>query len=248
MKTFVFASDLHGDHQDHKSVEALLKFCESFNPDIRVFGGDLFDFRNIRRGAGPLERQDSMTADVEAGMRFLSDFKPNVFLLGNHDKRLWDTARFSEHGMVSDAATQGVKDIEKKCRDLKCKIYPYVSNQGVYDIGKVRFVHGYHTGIYAAKKHAEVYSPSGGIVLHGHTHAIQYHSIARLNGGNGMSVGCLASLDMDYNVMNTGRMLHAHGFAYGYSDGKDWQVWQAKEGANGKWVMATNLITIGQSS
>jgi predicted MPP superfamily phosphohydrolase len=128
MKSFIFATDLHGDHQDHASVEALLKFCDIFNPDVRIFGGDLFDFRNIRRGAGVAEKQDSMSADVEAGMEFLSKFKPNVFLLGNHDKRLWDTANFSEHGMISDAAKMGIKDIEKKCRSIKCKILPYVSN------------------------------------------------------------------------------------------------------------------------
>jgi predicted MPP superfamily phosphohydrolase len=244
MKTFVFASDLHGDHQDPGSVEALLKFCDTFSPDVKIFGGDLFDFRNIRRGAGPREKQDSMSADVEAGMEFLNKFKPNVFLLGNHDKRLWDTAKFSEHGMIADAATQGVKDIEKKCRSIKCKMLPYVSNKGVYDIGKVRFIHGYHAGVYATKKHAEIYSPSGGIVLHGHTHAIQYHNIARLNGGTAMGVGCLASLDMEYNVMHTGRMMHAHGFAYGYSDGKDWQVWQAKESKEGKWVVAKELMTL----
>jgi predicted MPP superfamily phosphohydrolase len=244
MKSFIFATDLHGDHQDHASVEALLKFCDIFNPDVRIFGGDLFDFRNIRRGAGVAEKQDSMSADVEAGMEFLSKFKPNVFLLGNHDKRLWDTANFSEHGMISDAAKMGIKDIEKKCRSIKCKILPYVSNKGVYQIGKVRFIHGYHAGVYATKKHAEIYAPSNGIVLHGHTHAIQYHSVARLNGGCGMSVGCLANLDMEYNAHQTGRMLHAHGFAYGYAEKDDWQVFQAKEGANGKWVVAKELMTL----
>ena len=244
LKTFVFASDLHGDHQDHSSVEALLKFCESFNPDVRIFGGDLFDFRNIRRGAGPAEKQDSMAADVEAGMQFLADFRPNVFLLGNHDKRLWDTAKYSEYGMVSDAAAQGIRDIEKKCRSLRCKIFPYVSNEGVYQLGKMRFVHGYHAGIYATKKHAEIYAPSGGIVLHGHTHAIQYHTVPRLNGGSGMGVGCLANLNMEYNVAQTGRMMHQHGFAYGYSDKDDWQAWQAKEGKNGKWVVAKQIMTL----
>ena len=215
MKTFVYASDLHGDFQDHKTVDTLLKFCDSFNPDVRLFGGDLFDFRNIRRGAGPMERQDSMAADVEAGMQFLRDFKPHVFLLGNHDSRLWDTAKFHENGMVRDAAQKGVRDITAKCRSLKCKMLPYESDKGFYDLGKVRFIHGYHTGIYA-----------------------------RLNGGRGMGVGCLAQLHMDYNRHQTARMIHAHGFAYGYSDKKDWNVWQAKEGVNGKWVVAKELMTL----
>ena len=244
MKTFVFASDLHGDHQDHGAVDALMKFCDIYNPDVKVFGGDLFDFRNIRRGAGPAEKQDSMSADVEAGMEFLNNFKPNVFLLGNHDSRLWDNAQYNESGIIRDAARHGVRDIEGVCRKMKCKMLPYKSDEGIYNLGLVRMIHGYHAGIYATKKHAEIYSPSGGIVLHGHTHAIQYHSVPRLKGGSGMAVGCLANLDMDYNRYQTGRMLHAHGFAYGYSDGKDWQVWQAKKGGSGKWVVAKELITL----
>jgi predicted phosphodiesterase len=244
VKKFIFATDLHGDHQDHDSVRALYEFSNLYKPDLRIFGGDLFDFRNIRRGAGAAEKQDSMYADVEAGMEFLGKWNPNHFLLGNHDKRLWDTARFSEYGMVSDAATQGVKDIEKKCRSIKCKMYPYKSNEGILTIGKVRFLHGYHAGIYATKKHAEIYAPEGGIVLHGHTHAIQYHSVPKLNGGSGMGVGCLAKLDMEYNVAQTGRMMHANGFAYGYIDKNDWQAWQARKGENGKWVVASGIQTI----
>ncbi len=244
MKTFVFASDLHGDHQDHDAVDALFRFCDEFKPDIKIFGGDLFDFRNIRRGAGPAEKQDSMCADVEAGMEFLSKFRPSVFLLGNHDKRLWDTALYSEHGMISDAAALGVRDITRKCKSIKCKLYPYKSDKGVHSLGKVRFIHGYHAGIYATKKHAEIYSLEGGIVLHGHTHAIQYHSVPKLNGGTGMGVGCLAKTDMEYNVAQTGRMLHANGFAYGYVDKNDWQVWQARRGENGKWVVAKEILIL----
>lgn len=245
MKKFIYASDLHGDVQDWDTVQVLYDFAEVYKPQVRVFGGDLFDFRNIRRGAGPAERQDSMASDVECGLEFLGKFKPNVLLLGNHDKRLWDTARHHENGIVQDAAKAGVKAITNACRKIKCKIIEYNASKGYYDLGKVRFIHGFHTGIYASKKHAEVYSPASGIVLHGHTHAIQYHSIPRLKGGAGMGVGCLANTDMDYNKHQTGRMLHQNGFAYGYSDGSDWQAFQAKKGSNGKWRLAKELVTIG---
>tara|TARA_Y100000004_G_scaffold36286_1_gene38931 strand:- start:5695 stop:6426 length:732 start_codon:yes stop_codon:yes gene_type:complete len=243
MKKFIFASDLHGDVQDPESVDVLLKYVDIYSPDVRVFGGDLFDFRNIRRGAGAAEKQDSMAADVEAGLDFLNRFKPNVLLLGNHDKRLWDTAEYHTHGIVQDAARQGVRDIMSKCRKLKCKVIPYNASNGYYDIGLVRFIHGYHAGIYATKKHAEVYSRSGGVVLHGHTHAIQYHSIPKVNGGAGMGVGCLAQTDMSYNRHMTGRIMHENGFAYGYVDGKEWQVFQAKKGK--KWHLMKEIISLG---
>ncbi|MEL0011213.1 MAG: metallophosphoesterase [Bacteroidota bacterium] len=245
MKKFIFASDLHGDVQDWDTVQALYEFVETYKPDIKVFGGDLFDFRNIRRGAGAAERQDSMAADVEAGMEFLEKFHPQVLLLGNHDKRLWDTAQHHKDGIVQDAAKAGVKSIVNLCRKLKCKLIPYDASKGYYDLGKIRFIHGFHAGVFASKRHAEIYSPPSGIVLHGHTHAIQYHSVARLKGGAGMGVGCLANTDMDYNKHQTGRMLHQNGFAYGYSDGSDWQAFQAKKGTNGKWRVATKIETIG---
>jgi len=249
MKTYVFATDLHGDNQSRDAVEALLKFTDDmFKPDIRIFGGDLFDFRNIRKGVGAAERQDSMANDVAAGLEFLRDFKPNVFLLGNHDARLWGAAGYHESGIIRDAAEQGVRDIEARCRTLKCKILPYESDKGYYDLGKnVRFVHGFHSGIYSTKKHAEVYAPPGGIVLHGHTHAIQYHSIPRLGGGHGMGVGCLAKIDMDYNRHQTGRLIHENGFAYGFSDGKNWGAYQAKRGGSG-WVVAEKLSVIKTGS
>lgn len=245
MKKFIFATDLHGDVQDWDTVQALYEFVEIYKPDIKVFGGDLFDFRNIRRGAGAAERQDSMAADVEAGMEFLEKFHPQVLLLGNHDKRLWDTAQHHKDGIVQDAAKAGVKSIVNLCRKLKCKLIPYDASKGYYDLGKIRFIHGFHAGVFASKRHAEIYSPPSGIVLHGHTHAIQYHSVARLKGGAGMGVGCLANTDMDYNKHQTGRMLHQNGFAYGYSDGSDWQAFQAKKGTNGKWRVATKIETIG---
>ncbi len=243
MKKFIFASDLHGDVQDVDTVDVLLKYVDIYSPDVRVFGGDLFDFRNIRRGAGPAEKQDSMAADVEAGLEFLSKFKPNVLLLGNHDKRLWDTSEYHTHGIVQDAARQGVRDIMSKCKKLKCKVIPYDASIGYYDIGPVRFIHGFHAGIYATKKHAEIYAIPGGIVLHGHTHAIQYHSIPKVNGGAGMGVGCLAQTDMNYNKHMTGRIMHENGFAYGYVEGKEWQVFQAKKGK--QWHLMKEIISLG---
>lgn len=245
MKKFIFATDLHGDVQDWDTVQALYEFSELYKPDVKVFGGDLFDFRNIRRGAGAAERQDSMAADVEAGMEFLKKFHPQVLLLGNHDKRLWDTAAHHKEGIVQDAAKAGVKSIVSLCRKLKCKLIPYDASKGYYDLGKIRFIHGFHAGVFASKRHAEIYSPPSGIVLHGHTHAIQYHSVARLKGGAGMGVGCLANTDMDYNKHLTGRMLHQNGFAYGYSDGSDWQALQAKKGSSGKWRVAKEIVEIG---
>jgi predicted MPP superfamily phosphohydrolase len=244
VKRFIFASDLHGDKCDPVAVEKLLEFVKIWKPQVKVFGGDLFDFRNIRKNAGIAERQESMQADVEQGLEFLSRYQPDIFLMGNHDKRLWDVARFHENGIVSDYAKQGVKDIESRCRKIKCKLIEYKSDSGFYDLGKVRMIHGYCAGIMATKKHAEIYSPQGGIVLHGHTHAIHHHTIQRVGGGEGRGVGCLAQLDMDYNVAQPNRITHKHGFAYGWTSGNDWEVYQARKGKGDKWQVVGKVITI----
>jgi len=244
MQTFIFCSDLHGDNQHHKTVDALFKFTDIYKPNKRIFGGDLFDFRQIRRGVGGAEKQESMLADVGAGLEFLTSWNPDVFLLGNHDQRLWDTAAWHKDGLVRDTAERGVSDIQKKCKKLGCKIIPYRSDRGYYDLGRVRMIHGYATGIYASKKMAEIYSPASGIVLHGHTHAIQNHSVPRIGGGRGMGVGCMARLDPEYNRHQTGRLIHAHGWAYGFVDGSDWECFQAKKTTRGQWVVAVNLTTI----
>jgi predicted phosphodiesterase len=238
--TWVFATDLHGDHQNSETVEALLKFTKSFKPKHRIFGGDLFDFRAMRRGASKAEQAESMELDVWAGMEFLSKYKPTIFLRGNHDERIWDMARFHDNGIVRDMANQGIKDIEKKCRSIGCKMLPYDATAGVHTLHKTRFIHGFHAGLYATKKHAEVYAPEGGLVLHGHTHAIQFATIARKGGASGMGVGCLARLDMEYNRHQTGRLMHGNGWGYGIS-WKDGQKAFQADRRSGQWCVANKL-------
>ena len=57
-----------------------------------------------------------------------------------------------------------------------------------------------------------------------------------------MGVGCLAQIDMNYNKHMTGRIMHENGFAYGYVDGVDWEVFQARKGK--KWRLVKEVIEI----
>lgn len=237
---WVFSSDLHGDMQCPESVEAFLKFVDKFEPDVKIFGGDLFDFRAIRRGASATERADSMAVDIELGLKFLTDYRPQIFLRGNHDERLWDTAKYSHDGLVRDHAEEGVRSITTKCRIIKCKMLPYDVNKGIYDLGNLRFVHGYHAGITATKKHAEVFAEAGGAVLHGHTHAIGSSSVVRFPESRGYAVGCLARTEMEYNRHMTGRFLHQNGWAYGLAWKGGYEVLQARRMGK-KWLYSTNL-------
>jgi predicted phosphodiesterase len=228
MKSFVFASDLHGDKQDYDAVAHLHKFVDEFKPDVRIFGGDLFDFSPLMRSADAAERNASMEADVEAGMEFLKEFKPHHFLLGNHDDRLWQTAEKHSLGIIRDTAKLGIKDIEKTCRSIKCKMYPYDVDKGILKLGKIKFCHGYFHGITATKRHAETFSEQGGLVVHGHIHSIQHHSIPKQGGGAGISAGCLATTAMDWNRAKVNRLAHEAGWVYGYYSNKGWAAYIAK--------------------
>lgn len=236
---WTFASDLHGDNQDFEASHAFLHFVDVFKPDVRVFGGDLFDFRAIRRGANKEEKADSMALDIELGLKFLDRYKPDVFLRGNHDERLWQLAQNGE-GLLRDHAQEGVRSIETKCKIKGIKMLPYNASEGIYDLGNLRFIHGYHAGIYATKKHAEIYAPSGGAVLHGHTHQIQSTNIPRSNGARGYAVGCLARTAMEYNYHRTSRLTHQNGWAYGIAWKGGSEVMQARRSGR-KWLYATDI-------
>ena len=241
MKKWIFASDLHGDNQDPDAVNALYYFMRKFKPDIKIFGGDLFDFRPLRKNGTKAEQGESMAVDVQAGMEFLKRFKPNIFLRGNHDERIYDIARDeSKHGLLRDAAKDGCRDIERLCRKLKCKMLPYDVKNGVYRLNKLTFVHGFHAGVNAARQHALVYAEEGGCVLHGHTHSIQSATVARLGGAVGKSVGCLARLDMDYARAHTARLAHNHGWAYGITWSNGYEAYQARRVKN-RWLFAPTL-------
>ncbi|MAI05000.1 MAG: hypothetical protein CMA07_04755 [Euryarchaeota archaeon] len=228
MKSFVYASDLHGDKQDYDATHELLNFVEDFKPDIKIFGGDLFDFSPLMRNADAAEKNASMESDVEAGMEFLNKFEPDHFLLGNHDDRLWQTAQNHSVGLVRDTARMGIKDIQKVCRKIKCKIYPYDVDKGVLSLGKINFVHGFYHGVTATKRHAETFGVNGGLVVHGHIHSFQQATIPKMGGCAGVSAGCLATISMGWNRAKVNRLAHEAGWVYGYFSNKSWACYTVR--------------------
>ena len=236
---FAFVTDVHGDMQDSASVTAFHKFCAMWKPTVRVCGGDAWDFRAIRKGASEEEKRDSMTRDYEMGWEFLEAFKPTVFLQGNHDMRLFDLAK-EDRGVVSDFAAMCVKDINRKLTAMKCKSLEYDRRRGVFELGKLRMVHGFGGG---GKTMARTHANAYGHVLMGHSHAIDYFSSPSLDGRFGMSVGCMCDLDMGYLHSSIGSLAHANGWAYGAVNTRtgDFKVWQAEKIA-GKFVVTGEPI------
>lgn len=221
LQRFIFASDLHGDQQNHAVVKSLFDFTAEFKPHIKIFGGDLFDLRAIRRGASAEEQAESMMVDWQDGCQFLRDWKPKFVLEGNHDQRLYNLAE-SSNGIKADYASRGLDELKKLYRKLNIHHFRYHKREGVLKIGNVRFLHGYHHGINACRQHALVY----GSCIFGHIHAADSVSIPGLERRIAMSAGALCNLDMPYNLAHTSTLRHSNGFIYGTINSKTGQ-WQA---------------------
>jgi len=240
MKRFIFATDLHGDQQDKAAVKALLKATESFKPHLRIFGGDLFDLRPLRRGCSQEERSESMMTDWRKGLEFISLWKPTHLLLGNHDQRLYDLAENDSKGIEQDYAFKGVQELEDRLDKHKTEWLPY-HKRSVFQFGHMKCLHGYYHGMSAARSHALTY----GACLFGHTHTIDEYAIPGLERRVARGAGCLCKTDMHYNSRTPSSMRHANGFILGTYNEKTGDYWtfQAEE-INNTWVIPEKLKTL----
>jgi len=235
-KRFVVGFDVHGDKQDLKANEAFFKFCKHWKPDIRVAGGDIWDFRPLRKKASEEERREGMAVDYRAGVDWFARFKPTHYLRGNHCERLFDLA-LEDRGIISEYAIQGVNEIEELCKRLRCSMYPYHKREGIVRIGNLKVIHGFLSGVTAARRTALAY----GSVLMGHGHGIQHVSIEGIDNRVGRMCGCLCQLDMDYNRANVSSLVHRHGWPYGVvHDSGKYQIWQAED-VGGRWMLPTGI-------
>lgn len=236
-KRFVVAFDLHGDEQDQDAVAAFRRFVPKWNPDIKVFGGDLWDFRPLRKGASPDERRESMRSDFEAGLKWLQWYQPQYFIRGNHDERLWELAQNGD-GPLSDHAANGVHDITEACRKMRSKMLPYHKRDGILRLGHLKILHGFACGVFSARQTALIY----GSCLFGHVHDVTEHSIPGLERRVARSCGCLCNLDMDYAARTPNTLRQAHGWAYGVINERsgDYITWQA-ECINGVWMIPSDI-------
>jgi len=238
---WVAAFDLHGDWADLPTVSVLFNFMESFKPKIRIFGGDLWDFACLRSGASHEDKRVDMEADYNAGMEFLKTFRPHHFILGNHDWRLWEHAAGHRHNAVQSYAKQGVREIESWCAKRKCQLLPYHKREGVLDLGKARFLHGFHGGVRACQEHYASYRSC----FFGHIHAFDSYAGPSFDGPSiSQSVGCLANPDMDYNRKQPKTLRQTNGWAYGVLNKETggYHYWLAQR-HSGEWLIPTDIVT-----
>jgi hypothetical protein len=239
LKRFIFASDIHGDMADPAALNALFAFCRDFKPHYRVCGGDVWDFRALRGKASEEEKRDSLKEDFEAGCRFLDAFAPTHTVLGNHDQRLWDAAA-RRNGPLADYAADLVDRVEDRA-GRRGVLLPYHKRQGVLRLGHLKFLHGFYAGVHAARQHALAY----GSCVFGHVHAVDVASVPGIDRRVARSVGCLCTLDFEYDSRSPGSLRHCQGWAYGVIDEKtgNYEVFIA-EGIEGKFYVADSIRAV----
>lgn len=237
---FIVGFDVHGDKQDKAANEAFFKFTNQWKPHIRIMGGDLWDFRPLRKGASDDERRESMKKDYHAGLDWFQRFKPNFFVRGNHDERLWELSAAGD-GVRSDHGKDGVDEIEAEAKKMGCRILPYDKRKGVLRIGHLKVIHGFFCGVYAARQTALVY----GSTLFGHVHDITEHSIPRLERSVARCGGCLCDLDMPYAARTPNTLRQAHGWPYGVINSRtgNYHVFQAEK-IDGKFMLPSDVVEL----
>jgi len=233
---WIAVSDTHGDHLDTEAWSFVRDFIADFRPKHRIHLGDAWDFRWLRSGASNEERAEDVLADIDAGMNLIDEYKPTVFLFGNHDHRLIRGCKDAT-GVVRQAHKDLHEQIMRLFNMHGTRVYPYHSFKGVHMLGDLACIHGYHHGVYAARQHAMAY----GDCLHGHTHAVDTGSFHNQRAGGavtGRAIGCLCELDMEYATHRTTSMRWQHGFAYGeIRNGKAVICQAVRDRASGEWML-----------
>jgi 3',5'-cyclic AMP phosphodiesterase CpdA len=223
--TFFVISDTHGDLVSESLVDKALEHRSQIKPDITIHLGDAFDFRWLRMGASEDERAEDIRRDIEQGLMVLERFKPDVFLWGNHDHRL-NVCR--ERGKVDGPLRAFCNDIIESIADLRIPlVFPYCSSEGVFELGPMRFVHGYSHGQSALTTAARTY----GKVMMGHIHYADQVTVASYDGAKAWSVACMFDASPDYIRKSPAQLRWSQGWAWGSVnlDTKDIQVWQHTE-------------------
>jgi hypothetical protein len=231
------ATDNHGNSEDTPTVKACLQFAKDFKPKERFHLGDGYNFNWLRGKASEGEKRESTVEDIEAGNAFLRAYKPTRYLTGNHCYRLWKATE-SDDGKLRDFACSLLVDIKDALGDAI--VYPWCKRKGVLTYGNYSFIHGFASGVYAARQAALIY----GNVVQGHVHAADTCSLAGYPPKTGHTCAALCKLDLDYNRGQPGTLRQSNGWIYGFrhSNG-ELEIHHARK-IGGSWYLPTEFKEI----
>lgn len=234
MRRWMYVTDSHGDLIDPRARDAALGFMRKFKPEIRVHGGDAFDLRPLGKKATDEDKQQGIADDIEAGMKFLRAYKPTVFLWGNHDLRLIETANKAASGDLRNYCTLLHNQIMDTLDGMGCEVLPYDVKHGVYRLGDYNLVHGYCANMHTAHKAAQIY----GNVIMGHVHRFQMAKPQRYDGATGYTCGCLMDPELaTYARRSPSTLTWEQGWMYGWITDDDKLIVQSVRQIAGRWMV-----------
>lgn len=216
-KKFVALSCSHGQYINQEAASKALSFISDYRPDRIFHLGDFIDASAFR--ANGLANEGDTFKDLEWGLNWILELRPNILFMGNHEARLVRLIS-SKNETVSFAAHEAYKKILSISSMLKCELVDYT---GTYDpdswrlIGDTAIGHGYMYNENAARDHVEMI---GRPVIFGHTHKM-VRQAGRMHGApEGVSVGCLCDIPaMNYAHGRRATSAWDHGLAFGeYTD------------------------------
>jgi predicted phosphodiesterase len=207
----------HGADIDPNFRRAFLAFLADYKPDQRLHLGDAIDLACLRSGArrdpDEPDRAESLMDDLLAGLSFLHEMRPTVYLDGNHEARAVQLSR-SGNQVVAYAAGQVIQRMRDELARYKTKHLPWLGMQrgGIHMLGGTAFLHGALYNVSAARDTAEAL---GMDCVFGHTHRVAMESSRTLNPVIGYNIGCGISLGAEYAASRRQTLGWRHAFAYG---------------------------------
>lgn len=230
-KRFLALGCSHGQYADPESLSEILRFKREFKPHTTMHLGDALDFTAFRAGAkGTKDATERIEFDLDAGLDFIKELRPNVYFLGNHEDRI---NRFIGHpdAITSYAAAKVMNEVSETCRKMRTQIVPYDNELGWLRFGDALFGHGYMFNQNAIRDHAETF----GKCVFAHLHRTGIERARQRDGAVGYCVGWLGQKQKaGYAKTFRSRLAWNNGYAWGrYSDSQTIIRLEEKHAVNG---------------
>lgn len=235
-KKFLAVSCSHGHLADAKAIKAALEFKRRWKPDLTLHLGDAIDLAALRAGAmrnpDAGDRAASISEDFRAGLNFLRLLECQVFLVGNHEFRLYEH-QHSPNAIVSHCATSALAELHQHLKDLRCQRIDYDIERGWKDVGGTLFGHGWMFNENAVRDHVEMMKKP---IVIGHLHRVDRMAGRSVGAPVGWTIGCLANVEsMSYARRNRSVTRWQHGIAWGEYNDRNCIVNVLSPTADGEW-------------
>ena len=183
----------HGKHICPEAKKAVLDFKKKWirRDDLTLHLGDAIDTAAFRSGARGIDADSAepVAPDIDGGLMFLREYRPDILLCGNHEARLWHL-QSSPNAVIAYAANRAIQHIEDGCAKIGTRVIPYDAVWQEYKRADITFMHGVMYSENATRDHCEAFGP--GKVIHAHTHRASYATGRTRKNSEGFSVGTLA--------------------------------------------------------